>query len=156
VVPILERALSDTTVVFPRAGFASSGTLLVDGIGSAISYTYNVTQDNNNDRTLAGFSKSAQEKMFECANCPYSDYLKFLDYYDVFDYADQWVQAAFSGGKTSFKNGNADFGEYSYEGRTGEWVQWLFIYMNSSTICAHYLPHRLYLLQRRSRKVLLT
>jgi hypothetical protein len=153
--PALERTQSETTVVFPRAGFASNGTLQVDGIGSAISYTYTVTQDNNNERTLAGFSTSAQEKMFDCPYCPYSDYLKFRDYYDVFDYANQWVQAAFSGGKTSFKNGNADFGEYNYEGRSGELIQCFFSVFFFFG-CAQYLLHRLSLQQRPSRKVLLT
>ena len=33
------------------------------------------------------------------------------------DYADKWVQAAFEGGKTSFVNGNADFSQYTMEGR---------------------------------------
>eukprot|EP00985_Skeletonema_marinoi_P027441 scaffold22504_cov125-Skeletonema_marinoi.AAC.1 len=33
------------------------------------------------------------------------------------DYADQWVNAAFEGGKTSFTNGNADFSQYGMEGR---------------------------------------
>ena len=35
----------------------------------------------------------------------------------VSDYADQWVKAAFSGGRTSFTNGNADFTQYGMEGR---------------------------------------
>lgn len=71
-----------------------------------------------NGRTLAGFSKEAEEKMGKCANCPYVDYKKFYDYYGVYDYAHQWVLAAFSKGKTSFTNGNADFGVYGFDGRT--------------------------------------
>jgi len=55
--------------------------------------------------------------MFDCPNCPYRDYEKFRTYYDTFDYANQWVLAAFSGGKTNFKNGNADFSSYSFTGR---------------------------------------
>ena len=58
--------------------------------------------------------------MWDCDECAYPDYKKFRDYYDVFDYANQWVQAAFSGSSTSFKNGNADFSKYSYDGRTGK------------------------------------
>ena len=57
-------------------------------------------------------------KMFDCPTCPYKDYEKFRNYYDTFDYANQWVIAAFSGGKTSFKNGNADFSSYGFTGRT--------------------------------------
>lgn len=129
----LERTQSDTrAVAVLPSGFTSNGTLQIDGFGSPISYEYNVTQDNNNARTLAGFSVEAQSKMFDCPNCPYADYLKFRDYYDVFDYGDQWVQAAFYGGRTSFKNGNADFGEYSYTGRSGKRDQWLLVYRISS------------------------
>jgi hypothetical protein len=35
-----------------------------------------------------------------------------------FDYANQWVLAAFSGSSTSFSNGNANFGLYDFEGKT--------------------------------------
>jgi hypothetical protein len=37
----------------------------------------------------------------------------------AFDYANQWVLAAFAGSKTSFNNGDADFSLYDFEGRTG-------------------------------------
>lgn len=35
----------------------------------------------------------------------------------AFDYADKWVMAAFSGSRTSFSNGNADFGLYDFAGK---------------------------------------
>lgn len=38
----------------------------------------------------------------------------------AFDYADKWVMAAFGGARTSFSNGNADFGLYDFEGKRGE------------------------------------
>eukprot|EP00544_Gedaniella_sp_CCMP2646_P002188 CAMPEP_0202507198 /NCGR_PEP_ID=MMETSP1361-20130828/51594_1 /ASSEMBLY_ACC=CAM_ASM_000849 /TAXON_ID=210615 /ORGANISM="Staurosira complex sp., Strain CCMP2646" /LENGTH=557 /DNA_ID=CAMNT_0049141305 /DNA_START=2378 /DNA_END=4051 /DNA_ORIENTATION=- len=97
---------------------ASNGTLTIDGFSDPVTYNYNIHTDNNNGRTLAGFSTEAQAKMYECPNCPYPDYEKFRKYYDVFDYANQWVLAAFAGGKTSFANGNADFSGYSFSGRT--------------------------------------
>jgi hypothetical protein len=92
--------------------------LTIDGFSDPVTYNYNIHTDNNNGRTLAGFSTEAQAKMYECPNCPYPDYEKFRKYYDVFDYANQWVLAAFAGGKTSFANGNADFSGYSFSGRT--------------------------------------
>jgi len=97
--------------------FAASGTVEIDGF-EPITYTYTVPEDSNNGRTIAGFSTGAKAKMYECDNCPYVDYKKFFDYYGSFDYANQWVLAAFSGGKTSFQNGNADFGEFTFAGRT--------------------------------------
>merc|ERR1712048_481855 len=50
--------------------FASSGAL--NTASGPITYTYNVGTDNQNKRTLQGFSTGAQEKMAECANCPYA------------------------------------------------------------------------------------
>lgn len=83
-----------------------------------MSYTYDINDDNNNHRTLAGFSTEAEEKMAKCENCPYVDYAKFYNYYGQYDYANKWVLAAFSGGKTSFNKGDADFSEYGFDGRT--------------------------------------
>ena len=40
-----------------------------------------------------------------------------LDYYGVWDYADQFTQAAFTGGKTTFNLGDADFKEVGFEGK---------------------------------------
>jgi hypothetical protein len=99
--------------------FASSGSLTIDGEGSH-TYTYDPLTNNDNERTLQGFSLQAQEKMHECANCPYATYEKFYQYYGVFDYANQWVLAAFDGAQTAFDNGNANFGSYSFDGRTGK------------------------------------
>jgi hypothetical protein len=47
----------------------------------------------------------------------------------VFDYANQWVLAAFAGSKTSFSNGNANFALYDFEGKT-EAVKKGTAYMN--------------------------
>jgi hypothetical protein len=97
--------------------FAASGTLDIEGEGT-FTYTYDPTTDNNNDRTIQGFSTQAKEKMHDCEYCPYTTYEKFYQYYGAFDYADQWVMAAFDGKSTSFSNGNADFGPYDVAGRT--------------------------------------
>jgi hypothetical protein len=97
--------------------FAASGTLNIEGEGT-FTYSYNPTTDNNNDRTIQGFSTEAKEKMHDCEYCPYSTYEKFYQYYGAFDYADQWVMAAFDGQTTSFANGNANFSPYEFAGRT--------------------------------------
>lgn len=81
-------------------------------------YFYEPLEDNNNGRTLQGFSTGAEGKMYNnCPGCPYPDYEKFYDYYGSFTYADDIVQAAFAGTETDFKNGNADMSLYGFVGR---------------------------------------
>lgn len=98
--------------------FAENGTLTING--AQFDYSYNPEENNDNDRTLQGFSRQAREKMFECDNCPYVDYKKFVDYYGQFDYADRWVTAALAGSTTNFDNGNAAFSLYGLTGRGGK------------------------------------
>jgi len=95
--------------------FKSSGDLSIDG--DEYGYTYDVSTDNDNGRTIQGFSESAEDKMHACTNCPYAEYNKYYKYYGEFDYANQWVLAALDGTSTNFKNGNADFSNYEFEGR---------------------------------------
>lgn len=97
--------------------FAATGEITIASTGS-FNYTYDPLVDNNNKRTLQGFSTQAEEKMYKCANCPYSTYKKFYDYYGVFDYANKWVLAGFAGTDTSFTRGNADLSSYGFDGRT--------------------------------------
>ena len=116
-------ALGDNGIATVMSGcLAVNGTIEAESIGSLGSYTYNPMTENDNARTLQGFSTGAQEKMYECDNCPYVDYKKFVDYYGDFDYANKFVLAALSGGSTNFKNGlgNADFSKYTMVGRTGK------------------------------------
>lgn len=94
---------------------APTGELIING--QTFSYNYDVLSDNGNERTLAGFSTEAEEKMYRCENCPYVTYEKFYQYYGEFDYAHQWIMAAFDGQSTSFANGNADFSGYTETGR---------------------------------------
>jgi len=95
--------------------FESSGDLSIGGVNYG--YTYDVSTDNDNGRTIQGFSESAEAKMHTCTNCPYAEYNKYYKYYGEFDYANQWVLAALDGTSTYFKNGNADFSKYDFEGR---------------------------------------
>jgi len=97
----------------------ATGSVSVDG--TSYDYSYSVDSDNNNSRTIAGFSTSAEKKMLikssDCPGCPYAEFKKFYDYYGEADYAHQWVEAALDGGKTNFNNGNADFSNYGFTGR---------------------------------------
>ena len=98
--------------------FAASGDLVIEGEGT-FGYTYNPLVNNGNKRTLQGFSTQAEDKMAKCDNCPYVTYDKFYKYYGEYDYANQWVLAAFNGERTQFAKGNADFRSYDYVGKTG-------------------------------------
>ncbi|KAL7545242.1 hypothetical protein ACHAWF_008593 [Thalassiosira exigua] len=81
-------------------------------------YQYDPATENNNARTIAGFSTGARGKMLDgCKGCPYDDFQAFYDYYGKDNYADEWVQAAFDGTSTDFRNGNADFSRYTKVGR---------------------------------------
>jgi hypothetical protein len=51
------------------------GTIETNGSGM-IAYTYDPYVDNNNGRTLQSFSMMARNIMYECKDCPYTDFLK--------------------------------------------------------------------------------
>ena len=101
-------------------GFQATGKVTVGAFG-ALDYSYTVATDNQNARTIQGFSTEAKSKMYECEKCPYPTYKQFYDYYGAFDYANQWVLAAFNKASTTeFTNGKADFSKYQEEGQTGK------------------------------------
>jgi hypothetical protein len=105
--------LADTNT---KGCFAASGFLEIGG--SQYAYSYDPNKDNDNARTIAGFSTTAGDRMrLSCPGCPYTDFLYFYNYYGFDDYADQWVNAAFNGESTNFRNGNADFSKYGFDGR---------------------------------------
>lgn len=106
-----------------------TGTVEIGDLGDFL-YSYNPGQSNFNARTLQGFSLSAEDKMYNCgAKCPYTTYNKFYEYYGVFDYANEWVLAAFNRGGTNFAKGNAQFNVYGMEGTT-EAIKKGIAYMN--------------------------
>jgi len=92
------------------------GCLVADGdvtIGGAdYPYSYSPTQQNNNGRTIAGFSTTAGERMRA-----YKDFMYFSNYYGKDDYAHTWIESAFLGKDTGFTNGNADFALWESDGR---------------------------------------
>jgi len=59
-------------------------------------------------------------EMYDCPiGCPYRTYQHFYDYYGLYNYADQWITAAFTGSTTNFTRGNADLSTISLQGRSG-------------------------------------
>lgn len=44
--------------------------------GDVLAYEYDPYVDNDNGRTLQGFSMMARKNLYECKNCPYPDFLK--------------------------------------------------------------------------------
>jgi hypothetical protein len=101
-------------------GFAASSTLIIDGDLKPVNYSYVVLEDNNNDRSLMSMSLQARQFMYECSSCPRVDFQKFFDYYNTYDYAHQWVKAAYDGGITPFKYGIANFQIYDKEALVGK------------------------------------
>lgn len=96
--------------------FQGGGEITIDN--EAYTYNYNVQTDNQNGRTLRGFSTAAKKKMYDCENCPYPEHNAFFEYYGIHDYGDQWVSAALDGTAVSgFNNYNANFNSYGLEGR---------------------------------------
>jgi len=111
--------------------FAETGkiTLGYPTVQAIAKYSYNITEETKNDRTLQKFSTDAESKMRSYRDLPYGDYLKFFKYYGKHDYANQWIMAAVESTKTDFLNGNVDFNGYSEESRI-EVVRKSISYMN--------------------------
>eukprot|EP00984_Skeletonema_dohrnii_P004219 scaffold1490_cov121-Skeletonema_dohrnii-CCMP3373.AAC.2 len=99
------------------SGCFADGENTINIGGEVYTYTYTAATENKNGRTIAGFSTQLEDKLKNGPGAPYADFEYFRKYYGTSDYADQWVNAAFEGGRTSFTNGNADFSQYGMEGR---------------------------------------
>merc|ERR1740124_1479410 len=97
------------------ADYVDSGCFALSGEVSTgddtLEYSYSLT-DNNNKRTLQGFSTAVESKMSEEVTA-----IAFKDYYGVWNYADQFAQAVFSGSKTKFPLGDADFKGMGFIGK---------------------------------------
>ena len=116
-------AVAGTEYAMTSGCFNTTGTLTINGDANTYDYEYDVDANNSNERHIAGFSTSANDKMFvnsnKCPGCPYAEFVKYQSYYDDVNYADTWATAAFSGGTTSFGNSavNVDFSQYTLTGR---------------------------------------
>merc|ERR1740124_789322 len=97
------------------ADYVDSGCFALSGEVSTgddtLEYSYSLT-DNNNKRTLQGFSTAVESKMSEEVTA-----IAFKDYYGVWDYADRFAEAVFEGEKTDFTLGDADFTEMGFIGK---------------------------------------
>lgn len=101
--------------------FVADGFLTIDGIDDEQEYYYKVIQDNLCDRTIESMSRHADYKMKPCGKCDYyKDFNRFYEYYGQADYADKWIDTAFEGKTISFKHGDWDFSQYSFESRAGK------------------------------------
>jgi len=102
-------------------------------------YTYNPATSNKNGRTIAGFSEGdmSKDRMREG-----SDFQYFYDYYGKDDYAHRYVEAAFEGKATQFKNGNADFSRFDMEGKR-EIIKKSTVYLNIFMYVIHELEDAL-------------
>jgi len=64
--------------------FASDGNIIViSDLNVSYGYSYNVTKDNINDRTIQGFSTKAENRMEDCdtGSCPMPHFQTFRNYY---------------------------------------------------------------------------
>ncbi|CAB9510543.1 expressed unknown protein [Seminavis robusta] len=96
--------------------FGGQGIMSIGGPDDPViynlDYTYNALSDNKNGRSLQSISTNARDTMYNCDNCPYGTYEKFFNYYSSFDYGNEMIMAAFTGGSTNFANGNLNFGNF--------------------------------------------
>eukprot|EP00555_Chaetoceros_dichaeta_P014539 CAMPEP_0198273732 /NCGR_PEP_ID=MMETSP1447-20131203/57799_1 /TAXON_ID=420782 /ORGANISM="Chaetoceros dichaeta, Strain CCMP1751" /LENGTH=570 /DNA_ID=CAMNT_0043967549 /DNA_START=44 /DNA_END=1756 /DNA_ORIENTATION=- len=111
--------LNSTGIYDTRGCFAKSGNLsrVIDGEYFIYPYTYDPILDNQNARTIQGFSLLLQSSMLTCAKCPYPDAKYFADYYGTPTYGNEWIEAAYDKRATSFERGNADFSQYDHAPR---------------------------------------
>lgn len=114
----LPNNLQNTGGCLPEAG-----NLQIAG-QNEITYSYTTLTDNQNARTIRGFSTGAEDKLHNCGvNCPYDTYQKFTNYYENFSYGDAFVQAALTKTSTQgFARGQMDFSTYNDVGRAGTFV----------------------------------
>jgi hypothetical protein len=98
--------------------FVKEGSIQIEGKGN-YNYLYDVMVDNDNDITLQKFSSNAETDKLLCDSCPHRTYQKFFNYYEVPDYGDRWIMAAFQKSETRYVRGNADFDGYIGKGRAG-------------------------------------
>jgi hypothetical protein len=129
------------------------GNLLV--VSDSVPYAYTVEADNNNGRTLQGFSESANTKMRPGGSTqePYiASFQMFFDYYGSFDYADQIISAGFENGNTNLANGNVNLQSsgVGFDAREGK--EWVTVRFEMNISCETTNSRVRSLLQRLFRK----
>lgn len=118
-------------------GFQQNGTISIDGIATPLKYEYDILKHNENLRSIQKFSTFAKELMYdcpddlkgstgECPTRPHATYKKFYDYYGDFEYANEWVLAAFEARDTIFTRGNGQFHRLDEIARAGTYCHLSF------------------------------
>lgn len=123
--------------------FQAVGTLTIEGEASSLAYTYVPITDNKNGRNIQGFSTDFAKRMVSFVTGEYyEDFQKFVTYYGTETYADEFVTQGFIGGQTQFENGNADFSDYSFTSRAGEYqmARIYFVHCELSTLAHIFSP----------------
>jgi hypothetical protein len=93
-----------------------SGSVTVNSV--VLSYSYVTTDNNDNGRTLQGFSTSANTKMkVNGVGSFYEDFQKAVSYYGTFDYGDKLVSGAFDGASVTLNGKDFNLASYGFNGR---------------------------------------
>jgi len=96
-----------------------TGTISIAG-GREIDYMDYVIDNNENERTIQGFSTSANEKFRPNKDLNedfFSFYKPVVEYYGQADFSDQIVTAGLEGTNTDLTNGNVNLVGYDFSGR---------------------------------------
>ena len=121
-----------------QIGFAKSSSIQILDLQTRhappyhYNYAYNVKTDNYNERTIQSMSINSKQIMHDDCNigndnnefggrnyCPHKEYMKFVNYYNSYTYADDFVQAALNEGPTPVNNG-IDYTNYKSHVRAGK------------------------------------
>lgn len=97
------------------------GNVTVDGKPDPLVYTYHLNINNDNGRTIKGFTSKAGLRFHPNDNTNidfYHDMQMAVNYYGHADFADKIIEAAFDGTAAEFEKGTLDFSVYDKIGRT--------------------------------------
>lgn len=119
--PVNERATTGCLV--------PNGTVRVDQVANEVTYEYAADfSDNNNGRTLQGFSTDANARMRPGDNLSedyFADFQKFVNYYGSATYADTIINSGFDATNTNLSNGNFQMSGVGYDGRLGKYCSYM-------------------------------
>ena len=127
-----QRSYKNSLCAVPFLGLVAGGTLRADKVADEITYEYTVESDNDNGRTLKKFSTDANTRMRpgdDTSKAYFTDFQKFVNYYNAFDYADKIISAGFDGTNTNLANGdvNLQSAGTGFDGRLGKYSGWLLL-----------------------------
>lgn len=101
-----------------KTGFAATGQLSVTNAGT-FPYTYNANDSTFNSITLSGMSRDIAQRDSNM----YPVVRRYHTYYDLFDYADEFVRAALQAAPTTeLQRGRSSFAQAGYNGRNSKFL----------------------------------